>query len=65
MFTHTLTTYRDPRLGVQYRATVYLNGQWWMEWTGTLDYVTGHLTDSIRAPVTPHKDRNPASPQPI
>lgn len=50
MFTHTLTTYRDPRLGIQHRATVFLDGQWWMEWTGNLDYVTDHLAGSIRAP---------------
>ena len=50
MFTHTLTTYHDRRLGLQYRATVYLDGQWWMEWTGNLDYVTDHLADTIRAP---------------
>ena len=54
MFSHILTTYTDPRLGLQYRATVYLNGQWWMEWTGSLDYVTGHLTDAIRAPDRHH-----------
>ena len=29
MFTHSLTTYQDRRLGTQYRATVYLNRQWW------------------------------------
>ena len=45
MFTHDLTTYQDRRLGMQYRATVYLDGQWWMEWTGSLDYVTDHLAD--------------------
>lgn len=46
MFTHNLTTYQDRRLGTQYRATVYLDGQWWMEWTGGLDYVTDHLADA-------------------
>ena len=65
MFSHTLTTYRDRRLGIQYRATVYLDGQWWMEWTGNLDYVTGHLTDEIRAPVPGHGNPSTSSPQPI
>lgn len=61
MFTHTLTTYTDPRLGEQYRATVYLDGQWWMEWTGSLDYVTGHLTDVLRRPTTPPECCSPSA----
>lgn len=58
VFTHNLTTYQDRRLGMQYRATVYLDGQWWMEWTGGLDYVTDHLAAAVRAPAPARENRD-------